>query len=253
MNQARHTNVIRIGGAFLIVLSLLLLIMAYQGLRFANYQSSGVTAQATVTDKYTARTRQVSGSTLYRSDFLLDITFSTGTQRAGGKFVTAEALADEKSVAALHPGDQVQVIYLPDEPQNKVVLQAALEAGTLDLDKSQLESYRQTGIPVEATVDEIDNAQHTLRVMFLTPLSGGNSGDLVAATLDVNKSVWDAVNEGEKLEVVYLPEDPESNVVAKRMLEEGSVNPYLLSGLALVALVSGVGLMWRFGRSKRQA
>lgn len=229
----------------------LLLVIAYQGLRFVNYQKSGVAAQATVADKYTARTRKVAaGSSLYRSDFLLDVTFFTGKQAAGAKFITAEAKADENSVAALRKGDQVQITYLPDDPQNSAVLQDALEAGTLGLEESRLASYGQTGVTVQATVDDINSDQRTLRVMFMTSLSSG-LGDFVSATLDVSKSAWDSVDKGGRIEVVYLPQDPENNVVAKRMLEEGAVSPYLMSGLALLAFALGVGLMWRYGRASR--
>jgi hypothetical protein len=248
MSHARNTKVIRIAGAFLIVIGVFLLVIAYQGLRFFNYQQSGITARATVADKYTAQTRKVAAdSSLHRSDYLLDVTFFTSEQTAGGKFITAKARADGKSVAALHKGDRVQITYLPGDPQNSVVLKDAFEAATLGLDKSRLESYRQIGIAVEATVDEIDSDQHTLSVMFVTSLSS-RIADFVSATLDVSKSAWDSVNKGESIEVVYLPQDPKNNVVAQRALEEGAVSPYLMSALALVAFASGVGLMWRYGR-----
>jgi hypothetical protein len=257
MTKTRQTNVIRIGGAFLIVISVLLLIIGYQGLRFATYQNGGITTEATIADKYTMRARQVSGSQSYRSEFLLDVTFFTSQgaapQNAPGKFVTASALTDDQSAAGLQKGDRVSVIYLPDDVQNTVVVQAALDAGTLDLSQDQLERYRQTGVTAEATVDQIDNAQHSLRVMFMTRLTGGVVGDYVSATLDVNKSTWDAVDKGGKIEVVYLPDDPANNVVARQTMEEGGVNPYLLFGLATVALLAGIFLMWKYRKAPRRA
>jgi hypothetical protein len=258
MNSARQTNVRRIGGAFLIVISVLLLIIAAQGLRYANYQSSGVTTQATVTAKDTVRTRQVSGSQLYRSDYLLDVTFSTGPAAAAqssapGKFITAAALVDDQHAAGLKQGDRVSVIYLPDDPQNTVVVQAALDAGTVGLAADQVERYRQSGVTVEATVDQIDTTQPALRVMFMTRLTSANAGHQVAATLDVNKSTWDAVEPGSSIEVVYLPDDPATNVVARRTLEEGGVNPFLMLGLAAVALLSGIFLLWKYRAPRRSA
>lgn len=254
MNKTRQMNVIRIGGAFLIVISVLLLIIGYQGLRFVNYQTSGVTTEATVADKYDVRTRRISGSLPYRSDYLLDVTFATGRSAAAapgapGKFMTAAALIDEQTAAGLHKGDRVWVIYLPDDPQNTVAVQAALDAEALGLSADQAERYRQVGVTAEATVDQIDAQQ--LRVMFMTRLTGDSVGDVIRATLDVNKSTWDDVAIGDRLEVVYLPEDPAGNVVAKRTLEEGTINPYLMAGLAALALVSGIFVLWKYRRAPR--
>ncbi len=250
MSQTRNANMIGLAGAFLIVVAVLLLIIAYQGLRFANYQKNGVVTQATVAKKYTAQTRQVvTGSSSYRTDFLLDVTFFTTKQPAttGIGFITAEVQADENSVKGLGQGDQIQIIYLPDDPQHSAVLQSVFEAKALE--ESKLPIYRQKGVTVQATVSDVDSARQVLEVMFMTSLSGG-MGDFVSATLDVSKSVWDSVNQGGRIEVIYLPQDPENNVVAKKMLEKGAVNPYLMSGLALIAFVGGIGLMWKYGRAR---
>lgn len=247
MGQTKNENVARLLGAFLIVVAVLLLIIAYQGARFADYRKNGVVAEATVANKYIERTRKVAtGSSSHRNDFLLDVTFFTDKQTTGAKFITAEVQADEQSVTALQKGDRVQIIYLPDDPQRSAVLSGALEAGTLE--ESRLRMYRQKGVTVQGTVRNVDSARRVLEVSFMTSFSGG-LGNFVSATLDVPKSVWDSVEQGGHINVVYLPQDPENQVIAEQMLEKGAVNPYLMSGLALLACIAGVWLMVRYGRA----
>ena len=239
-----------LAGAFLIVVAVLLLIIAYQGLRFANYQKNGVVTQAIVARKYTSRTLQIAGSSLYRTNFLLAITFSTAKQTGSIRFITAEAQADENSVRQLSKGDQIQIVYLPDDPQHSAVLPSVLEAGILE--ESQLSLYRQKGVTVPATVSDVDSSQQMLEVMFMTSLLGAE-GDFVSTTLKVSKEIWDAVNQGERIEVIYLPQDPKNNVVAQKMVAPGSINPYLFSGLALIACAGGIGLMRKYGRLRENA
>lgn len=244
-------------GAFLVIIAVLLIIIARQGFIFDKYRKYGKTKQATIVKKYTKRSDQLTISqhkpTRYgaktKMSYLLDITFFSNGSAKGGKFITTWAFAGNSSLAGLAKGNNIEVIYLADDPKGTAILKTVVEEGLQD--KTLQKKYREEGVTVQATVDQTNPGQRTVRVMFMSSLSL-QMGDYNANTLDVDKSVWETVNQGEKIDVVYLPDKPGEKVFAAQMIERGSVNFKIMFGLAVFSFLSGIGLMWFFRTSEKK-
>lgn len=244
-------------GAFLVIIAVLLIIIARQGFIFNEYRKHGKTKQATIVKKYKKTSDQLTISqhkpTRYgaksKMNYLLDVTFFSNGNSVGGKFITTWASSGSSDVSGLVKGKSVEVTYLADDLKGTTVLKTAVDEGLQD--ETLQKKYREEGVTVQATVDEINPGQRTVRVMFMSSLSL-RLGDYNATTLDVDKSVWETVNQGEKIDVVYLPDKPGEKVFAAQMIERGSVNFKLMLGLAVFSFLSGIGLMWFFRTSEKK-
>lgn len=238
-------------GAFLVIIAVLLVIIARQGFIFDKYRKYGKTKQATIVRKYMKTSDQLTVSqhkptrfgTKNKMSYLLDVTFFSNGSATGGKFISTWASAGNSSLAGLAKGNNVEVIYLADDPKGTTVLKALVDGGIQD--ETLKKKYLDEGVTVQATVDEINPGQRSVRVMYMSSLSL-RIGDYNANTLDVDKSVWETVEQGEKIDVVYLPDKPGEKIYASKMIEKGSVNFKVMLGLAALSFLSGIGLKWFF-------
>lgn len=241
-------------GAFLIIIAVLLIIIARQGYIFHEYKKHGKTQRANVVKKYIQTRDEMAVSQLktnrynakQKINYLLDVTLFENGNASGGKFITAYAKATVSDIEGLNKGQQVSILYLPNNPKTTAILKTSLEE--IISETSLLQKYRNEAVMVEASVDEVNVPQKTVRVMFMSTLSL-KIGDYKATTLDVDKSVWDSVKPGEKIDVVYLPDNPGSKVFAKKMIEKGAVNFYLMAILAALALILGALAIVKYGNS----
>jgi len=259
MVQKSNLELLQLVGAFLMIIGIFLITLIYQGMKFNNFKKNGIETKARVVKKYTKRTRTVlteyartsKGATQkYRTDFMLDIAFFTNSQntqnRGGLKLIKAKTQIDDKNLKTLKKGDEVEITYLPDDPENTAVIKKAIKTC---LDDTSLKRYQKNGITVKANIIDIDVEKHLVHIMFMTKLNA-KIGNYISSRLDVSKSVWDSVNEGGEIEIVYLPDNPKENVVSKAMLKKGMINPYFVSVLAMLSFVIGIFLMLKIGIKK---
>lgn len=236
-------------GVLLIIIAVLLLIFARQGFMLRRYKKEGITVQATVFKKYSKRINNFRVSQ-YRpnrfhvtssTDYLLDVSFFTGERPKGIKFITAMAYTGKTDISGLKKGDKVAVVYLPGDPQNTCIIKSAIDKGFFDA--LVRDNYLKNGVTVEATVDDVHPGKDAVRVMFMSRLFL-NIGEGYRTTVSVDQSVWDNINTGDKIDVVYLKDKPTGKVFAAEMIERGLMNPALMIGLALLSVLSGIFLMW---------
>jgi hypothetical protein len=101
------------------------------------------------------------------------------------------------------------------------------------LTQSEIRAYRQEGVPAEARVIELNRSlpfsfsryfrpvtNYSLEVSYLTT-SILNKGDVTFATIDelVSPSEWEALQAGDQVDILYLPDDPKNDVVLRSSLE----------------------------------
>jgi hypothetical protein len=246
MNEMNKKKIIQLLGACCIIGAVFLSTIAFQGLRYIDYKKNGVLAQATIIDKYTARERKVvSGAYNFETDYLLDVYYFSGGESSGGKFIIANVPAGENSLSSLKEGDRIQIQYLPEDPQTTAIISDELKNGISALTDLMIETYNNTGISVEGTVENIDTDNHEIRIMFMTSLAL-SIGDSVTTTISLTKSIWDTVQKGESIVVLYMPDDPKYKVFAQSMVIRGGFNPYPLIVFVVILLFSGIYLLCRF-------
>ncbi len=231
-------------GAFLIILAILFLVFSRQGFKYKDLKTKGKITQATILKKYLERKRTVvSDSASYKGTlknkyklcYLLDVSFFTGEKSSVG-FQFFEVKADEKTLVNYKEGDEVEIIYLTNDPQNTGIVKSDLEK--IIKDSLIYNNYLKNGVKVKAMIEDIDKENNKLKVMFIKGYSS-SLGNAIFTTLDIDKSIWDKYKVGQKIEVIYSPLDPKNKVASKEMTERGSFNPFLMIGLAVISFISG--------------
>ncbi len=131
------------------------------------------------------------------------------------------------------------------------------------LSQSELEEYRRDGVVVEANViDKWDKysppsgRDYYVKVGFFVG-SILEGGELYMPTIDdeyILASTWASLQPGDKIDVVYLPHDPENTTLLQAALDSANLAPIHRYETSLVALVIGIvltGLSRIVSRSSR--
>lgn len=129
--------------------------------------------------------------------------------------------------------------------------------------QAKTQQYRETGITTTARVagkhsrrtrqitsgGSNYNFNYSLELTFFTETGTEDSnalvqiGDLVLTEIEVAKSYWNSVQEDEQIEVVYLPDNPEEDVIPKARLKEQGIHPGVFFLLAAGCFLAGAIVM----------
>ncbi len=119
------------------------------------------------------------------------------------------------------------------------------------LSQSELKEYRRDGVVVEANViDKWDEysppsgSDYYVEVGFLVG-SILEGGEFYMPTIDdeyILASTWASLQPGDKIDVVYLPHDPENTTLLQAALDSANLAPIHRYETSLVALVIGIVL-----------
>ncbi len=118
------------------------------------------------------------------------------------------------------------------------------------LSQSTLTEYRRNGVIVEANV--IDkwkeygppaSIEHYIKVGFFVG-SILEGGELFMPTISdfVYASTWTSLQPGDKVDVIYLPKDPENTTLLKAAIDPGNLAPIHKYKTGFVALAIGIAL-----------
>ncbi len=116
--------------------------------------------------------------------------------------------------------------------------------------QSDLREYRQNGVVVEANVIDKwkefsppSSSEHYIKVGFFTK-SILEGGELFMPTISdfVPVSMWTSLQPGDKVEVIYLPQDPENTTLLKSAIDPENLAPIHRYKTGFIVLAIGVVL-----------
>jgi hypothetical protein len=242
-------------GAFLIIISVLIGIISYQGYKINNFKKMGVTAQAKITKKYKKESsetwgiRSIKDSPRYKfirkTNYFCDVSMFHGSDnnQSSFKFIATSLQISKQTLSKIKKGSKVEIIYLHDNPESSALVYNDFNNHFYNLDENTYSLYEQKGKRVNAVVGEIDSANSSAKLMF-TSYSISGLGKFTTATIPLDKSIYDSLTVGDSIEVVYLPEDPQNSVIAKKMLDSLIyLPPYLGIALVVLCFVAGIILL----------
>jgi hypothetical protein len=117
------------------------------------------------------------------------------------------------------------------------------------INQSTLDRYRREGVEVEATLlGKVDDGSYCLRVSYFTS-SVLEDGELVLTTICdyISKSLWDSLQEDQRIDVVFLPDDLAEDTLLKASLDSSKLIPLrgYLPGLILMLIAASLlSLRW---------
>ncbi len=119
------------------------------------------------------------------------------------------------------------------------------------LGQSTLGEYRRNGVVVEANVIDTwkeysppASIEHYIKVGFFVG-SILEGGELFMPTIGdfVNASMWASLQPGDKIDVIYLPRDPENTTLLKAAIDPANLAPIYRYETGFVALAIGIVLI----------
>lgn len=250
-------------GAFFIILSLLILALTHQGFKIQEFKKNGVIKEARIHKKYKSEKsepwgiRSVKQSPRYshitKSDYYFDISFFKDKEgeKSIFKFTKTSFKVSDKTISEIKKGSSIEIIYIPENPEGSIIAFKDFENNFYQLPEEKITQYNQKGKKASAIIQEIDKKDKIVKVSFMLSSVSG-LGELISSTIPVSKSIYDSFNTGDKIEIVYLAEDPQI-AVSKKMLDSLIyLNPYMGILTIIVLILIGIYLISNKKLNKRE-
>ncbi|MEW6527094.1 MAG: hypothetical protein AB1444_10545 [Spirochaetota bacterium] len=144
-------------GAFLIIISVLIGIISYQGYKINNFKKMGITAQAKIYKKYQKESsepwgiRSIKDSPRYKfirkTNYFCDVSMFHGSDnnQSGFMFITASLQISKQTLSKIKKGSKVEIIYLPDNPDSSALVYNDYKNNFYSLDDSAITLNHKNG------------------------------------------------------------------------------------------------------------
>ncbi len=240
-------------GAFFVIISILISIITYQGFKIQTFKKNGIVTLARIHNKYKHEKSEPWGirsikqsprySHIIKTDYYFDIGFFKGKEdKSSFKYTKTSFKVSNKTISEIKKGSLIEIIYLPEDPDGSIISFKDFENNFYKMNDEKKAQYNQKGKKVSAVVNEIDKTKEIVKVSFILSSVAG-LGELITTTIPISKSMYDSFNKGDKIEIVYLAEDPQI-ATSKKMLDSLIyLNPYLGIIIVLLLIVGGIYLL----------
>ena len=249
--EKRKMKKLQFLGAFLIIISILILIIGYQGFKIQTFKKKGVITKAKINKKYKREKskpwgiRSIINSPRYsfirKTDYYFDIGFfkNEKKEKSSFKFTQASFKVSYKTISEIKKGDSIEIIYLSENPEDSIVSFKDFENNFYQMNDEKITKYKQNGKKESAIVEETDKTKGIVKVSFMLS-SVAELGELISSTISVTKSIYDSFNIGDRIEIVYSKETPDI-AISKKMLDSLIyLNPYV--ALIITIFLIGFGI-----------